>query len=578
MKPGKYTLLRILFLQKQNCLWFALIFLLMCLTGALQTGIAWHLGGVVDAGVSGDMPLMYRQGLRMGLLVAAEFVRINLYTLVMTFSTERLFRYVRLRIFQTIAEADFGSFERDMRAGDVVVRVNNDIMDLNNTLTGSVTWLLRVTVTAVISLVSCFVLSWRLSLAYFALVPLFAWIERRLSLTIKTHQKEASAQMGRIAGIVTGWYRGLLVVKSYLLQGEMEKRFAAADDGVLQAQTETERIAVKMTLARLIYSLLSVFAVFVFGTLLIRRGLLSVGSLITFIAVSQNVREAVGLIDNMLYSLRTANAKAERIWEVLQIPREETGEAQDADESASAPAVELHELSFGYAEDAPVLKALSLTVPRGQTVGIMGSNGSGKSTLLKLLCGIYPVQRGSLALFGIPASALSREKLRRKIAVVTQEPCLFDASIYENILLGRPDATAQEVRDAAGQAGLLPFIESLPEGFDTQIGQGGLSLSGGQRQRIAIARALIKDAPILLMDEPTASLDAESERQLQAVFSKLLSGRTALIVSHRLAFLERTDYIYCLDQGAVTQEGTFETLAQMPGMFREMLAVERKEA
>ena len=125
---------------------------------------------------------------------------------------------------------------------------------------------------------------------------------------------------------------------------------------------------------------------------------------------------------------------------------------------------------------------------------------------------------------------------------------------------------------------MLPFIESLPEGFDTQIGQGGLSLSGGQRQRIAIARALIKDAPILLMDEPTASLDAESERQLQAVLSRFLSGRTTLIVSHRLAFLERTDYIYCLDQGAVTQEGTFEALSQMPGMFREMLAAERKEA
>ncbi len=577
-RGNKHYLFCTLFSQKQNYLWFVLLLFLMCLSGTLQTGIAWYLGGVVDAGVARDVSRMYRQGLFMGLLVAAEFIRINLYTLTMTYSTERLFRHIRLQIFRTIADADYAGLEKSMQAGDVVIRVNNDIMDLNNTLTGSITWLLRVTITAVISLISCFVLSWQLSLAYFTFIPLFAWIERKLSLTIKAHQKEASAQMGRIAGTVAGWYRGLLVIKSFLLQNRMEERFGAADVGVLQAQMSTEQIAVRMTLARMIYSFLSVFVIFGFGIVLIRRGVISVGNLITFTAVSQNVREAVNLIDNMLYSLRTANAKAERVWEALQIPTEKNEDAQIQTEDPAAPAVDVKDLSFGYSDGLPVLRGLSLSVSRGQTIGIMGSNGSGKSTLLKLLSGIYPIQRGDMTLFGVSVSAMPKDVLRDRIAVITQEPCLFDTSIYENILLGRTDAAAKEVRDAVAQAGLLPFLESLPDGIDTQIGQGGLSLSGGQRQRIAIARALVKDAPILLMDEPTASLDAESEKQLQEVFSRLLTGRTALIVSHRLAFLQQTDHIYCLDHGCVAQEGTFDELAQAPGLFREMLTAERKEA
>ena len=318
-----------------------------------------------------------------------------------------------------------------------------------------------------------------------------------------------------------------------------------------------------LALIRYFSGVLLLFLLLFLGVFFVRAGELTVGAFVSFAAMSESVRSAIGILDRIFENLRKGNALAWRYYEFLDLETEEQ-EASDIlqlgkeAERREVPAVSFRQLQFGYHADQPVLRGLSFEVSPGQTVGLHGASGSGKSTIFKLLCRLYDPLVGSIWIGKTDICSIDRSRLRAYISLVTQEPVLFDGTIRENLLMGNPDATDEQLADALQAAQLWTYTEGLEYGMDTGIGVRGGKLSGGQRQRLAIARAILRDAPVVLLDEPTSALDAESEAALGQALKRLLLGKTALIISHREATLRRTDYLYELENGKIVAEGTAE--------------------
>ena len=265
--------------------------------------------------------------------------------------------------------------------------------------------------------------------------------------------------------------------------------------------------------------------------------------------------------------IRRATATAQRYFEVMDVPDEADGPVT---RPASSLPCQAQELAFSYDGQNRVLQDITLRIAQGQQVAIVGESGCGKSTLLRMLCRFYLPQAGSLRLFGVEAKDWQGEALRHHIALVTQNSTLFDGSVYENVAYGKPGLTREECRAALEAVELWDLVSQFPDGMDHPIGEGGAALSGGQKQRLCIARALVKEAPLVLLDEATSALDTQTEKEVQAALDKLLAGRSAVIVAHRLTTVQKAHYVYVLEQGRVLEEGPPRELLAKRGRYYRM--------
>lgn len=537
-------LIRILLDNPKNLLWLLVIIILIITSGVFQAAIASIFGQIVDLGVAGDISVMKQKVWSMIAFLLMECMRMMLYTVVTSRGTEQAINFLRMQIFRVVSNLPLYILETKIRTGDLIARFNSDLSHLSTTITSNFTWLLKVFLTAIVAIISCLILSWQLSLVYFTILPISVIIMNKVSRNVQDQHKIKSQNMGKAMNLATNLLRGLLTSKSYNLSEEMNRCFAEADKNVVDAAVSAEKTSVKMTLVKYLFNLISVVVLFLFGSILIKIGAVTLGQIIAFITLSQNVRTALELIDNMFYHYRTALADATRIYEILDLDEEKEGQVFFIDENA--PVVEAKNLTFGYEGKPPLFNGLSFSISKGEVIGIAGVSGCGKSSIIKLICGFYPHKGGKLLLFGHPIEDWSLEALRTKISIVTQDPFLFDGTIYENVLMGRPDASYEEVMSAIKKANLLDFINTLPEGVDTRVGERGARLSGGQRQRITIARAFLKDAPILLLDEFTSALDAKTEQEVLKALESLKEGRTVLIVSHRASAIQNVNNIFSI--------------------------------
>ena len=564
---ARQPLLRLYLENRRYIPGLALILLISLLAGGLKLAASTLWGQAVDFGVAGRIsPMLWAAG-AMTLVILVDCARTAVHYHIIGRVTETMFRDVRMKAFRKLTTGDAATLERDFRTGDTATRLNSDIDVLNNFTAGHVSNFSRLLFQGVVALAGCLFLSWQMSLAYLVVLPLSLWIVKRVSAPIQAKTKSSLDSTGAAMSVAAEAIQGALTVKAFGAEEELARRFDAAVDSATQQKVQSEKISQKLTGVKYAANVLQTMALFLLGSVLVTRGAVSVGTLVSFLALSNYITEPFGQLDYMISQVRRATATAQRYFEVMDVPDEADGPVT---RPASSVPCQAQELAFSYDGQNRVLQDITLRIAQGQQVAVVGESGCGKSTLLRMLCRFYLPQAGSLRLFGVEAKDWQGEALRQHIALVTQNSTLFDGSVYENVAYGKPGLTRAECRAALEAVELWDFVSQLPDGMDHPIGEGGAALSGGQKQRLCIARALVKEAPLVLLDEATSALDTQTEKEVQAALDKLLAGRSAVIVAHRLTTVQNAHYVYVLEQGHVLEEGPPKELLAKRGRYYEM--------
>lgn len=545
--------------------WITLSLLLLAVAGVIQSGIAWLFGQMTDEAIAGHTEKLLRLVGPMLILLLADVIRnIATYTTVAV-TSEKMFLPLRTRVFHAISRMEMSSLREHLNSGDVITRVNGDLSALCEQFAGVYTWYIRVLIRAIVSFVACVLLSWQLSLSYFLVLPLSIWLLKHTSAPITQKQRSSSEQTGQAMNVANDLLHNVMTAKSYNLYDVMNQRFRIASQNSVEARIDMERTGIKLTAIKYISTILPLTIMLAVGALLVVGGRITPGNVIAFTAMSAYVREAIDLSDGMAFALRRSKSLAERIYDILDLPIEEGGLLIEPDDTSTICSI--RHLSFTYPSGTQVFSDLNLEIQRGERIGVVGSSGCGKSTLLRLLSRLYLPDEGDCILFGHDVRDWSPKALRDQISLITQEPFLFDKTILDNLRYVAPDADMATIERVLRDACLWEFVESLPEHVNTALGEEGVRLSGGQRQRLTIARAMLKDAPLVLLDEATSSLDVEAEYEVHLALNRLLEGRTAVIVAHRLTTLRHTDRILVIDDGRIVEEGSQEQLLAMRGRF-----------
>jgi subfamily B ATP-binding cassette protein MsbA len=407
--------------------------------------------------------------------------------------------------------------------------------------------------------------------------PLVGAVMTRYSKRTKKAARGAMAETSALASAIMEGLDGVKIVKIENREAYEEQRVAAVVERrqrhlISGANAKATAAPVSEILMTLVTALVLVYA----GWRATHGGM-NIGALVAFMAALATAAQSLRQLANLGTIMGEGLTAARRLFAAMDIVAE-VGDAPDAKTlTEPARAVRFDEVSFAYGEGAPALDRVSLAVERGETVALVGPSGGGKSTILNLIPRFYDVSGGVVSLDGQDVRNLTLASLRRQIALVTQEPFLFDDTIRANIAYARSEATTAEIEDAARQAAAHDFILELPKGYETLVGEAGARLSGGQRQRIAIARAFLKNAPILLLDEATSALDTESEAQVQAALERLMAGRATLLIAHRLSTVKGADRIYVIDRGRLVETGTHADLMRARGLYARLAQAQNLE-
>jgi len=427
--------------------------------------------------------------------------------------------------------------------------------------------------------------SFKLSLVMISSFPVLILLAVLFGRRIRRQARAAQDRLAESVTVVEETLQGIVNVKAFGSEHYEQQRYGFRLLDYLNTSLRAARFRAGLISFIILGIFGSIILVFWYGARLMQAGELTFGQLTQFIMYTMFVGGSVTSFAEVFSQLQRTLGATERVHELLEeVPEPGVGgkreRADDAQQERLGGAVELRDVSFHYPSrpDVEVLHGISLEAKPGEKIAIVGPSGAGKSTVVSLLLRFYEPQGGAILLDHTPASSLALPLVRGSMAFVPQEVMLFGSSIRENIAYGRPGATDEEVEEAARQANCHEFIERLPERYATLVGERGVKLSGGQRQRIAIARALLKDPAILILDEATSSLDSESEALIQQALETLMEGRTAFIIAHRLSTVRNVDRIYVLDQGRVAESGTHLELLELGGIYRRLCDLQLTEA
>ena len=484
-------------------------------------------------------------------------------------------RDLRNQLNAKILALPLGFFSEE-RKGDVLARITGDVGEVENSVMSSLDLLLKNPILIFVYLGSMLVISWQLTLFVFLVLPIAGFVMGRVGKSLKRTSLEAQNQWGQLISQVEETLGGLRIVKAFTAEEFVDKRFRDSNEEYRQTVIGVNR---RQLLAHPVSELLGTATIAIVlwygGSLILNRdSSIDASTFIYYLVIFYSLINPLKDLSKGAYAIRRGMGSMERVDRILQAESTITDPAQPKPVVFNE-AIRLEKVSFRYAEEW-VLRDVDLTIRKGQTVALVGHSGSGKSTLVDLIPRFYDVVEGRITIDGTDIREVAVADLRRLMGNVNQEPILFNASVFENIAFGVEGATLEKVRQAAEVAHADEFINEMPAGYDTNIGDRGGKLSGGQRQRLSIARAVYKNPPILILDEATSALDTKSERLVQSALDHLMEGRTTIVIAHRLSTIIHADVICVVDDGRIVEQGTHDELLALGGHYAKLHAIQVK--
>ena len=480
---------------------------------------------------------------------------------------------LRNNIYKHIIELPV-SFYSKRKKGDIMARVLGDINEMQNSFFILLELIVREPLTIIFSLVVMFSLSWQLSIFVLLFVPISGFLISSIGKRLKRQSLRAQQESGQLISTVEETLTGLKIVKSFNAEIVFKKRFTDSADRILKL---VNKIGLKNNLAGPLSEVLGIITIAILlwygGKLVIIEKVIEGTTFIGFMALAYGILTPAKAISKASYRVKNGVAAADRVFEVLYHEDTMPDYKNALELSGFIEKIELKNVSFKY-ENEYVLKDFSMTVKKGQSVALVGQSGSGKSTIANLLTRFYDVNKGTISIDGNDIKNITKTSLRSQIGLVTQDSILFNNTIKNNLKIGKDSATDEEIIEALKVANAWEFVKELPEGIKTNIGDAGNSLSGGQKQRLSIARAVLKNAPVMILDEATSALDTESERLVQDALENMMKNRTSIVIAHRLSTIQNADHIIVMKQGEIVEQGKHQELLDKKGVYYSLVMMQ----
>ena len=539
-----------------------------------------YSGAAIDAieqagGV--DFPTVWENVIMMIICYAASAVLSYVLAVIMVHMSQRIVYRMRKQVFEKLNTLPVGYFDTHP-TGDIISHLSYDIDTINATLSHDLVQVM----TSVYTVIGSLIFMWRISrpmiLIFAITVPVSILFTRFRSKKVRPLFRARSRKYGELNGYAEEMLTGMRSISAYGRQDVISRRFQKRNEETMDAYYKAEYYAAALFPSINLINNFSISLIAIFGGVLymlsnngsIEEGtvfFITLGGVAQFVQYSRKFAGPINEFANILHEFQSAFSAAERVFRVL----DEEPETLDTPDAASLSEVqglvEIDDVTFGYVPERTILKNVTVTATPGKTVAIVGPTGAGKTTIINLLMRFYDASSGEIRVDGLPITAVKRADLRRAYTMVLQDTWLFCGTIYDNIVYGKENATRGEVEAAARAAKIHSYIESLPDGYDTVLSDDGVNISKGQRQLITIARAILSDAPMLILDEATSNVDSRTEIQIQEAMAALMRGRTSFIIAHRLSTIQNADVILVVRDGRITEQGNHDELMRLGGFY-----------